>query len=99
MGTGRSSLEMQRTCSSARGLLMRFGPFLSTILIAGTAAGAWYWLQDPSSQSGAAPRSDGRRGVQRDGPVPVTVASVQKETVPVYREGIGNVQALYTVTV
>jgi multidrug efflux system membrane fusion protein len=78
---------------------MRFGPLLSTILIAGTAAGAWYWLQDASPQSGAAPRSDGRRGAQRDGPVPVTVASVQKETVPVYREGIGNVQALYTVTV
>jgi membrane fusion protein, multidrug efflux system len=78
---------------------MRFGALLSTILIAGTAAGAWYWLQDPSAQSGATQRSDGRRGVQRDGPVPVTVASVQKETVPVYREGIGNVQALYTVTV
>jgi multidrug efflux system membrane fusion protein len=78
---------------------MRFGPLLSTILIAGTAAGAWYWLQDPPTQSSTPLRSDGRRGVQRDGPVPVTVASVQKETVPVYREGIGNVQALYTVTV
>src|SRR5262245_15920651 len=78
---------------------MRYGPFLSVILIAGTAAGAWYWLQDAPSQSDAAPRRDGRRGTQRDGPVPVTVARVEKETVPVYREGIGNVQALYTVTV
>src|SRR5215471_14565691 len=78
---------------------MRYGPFLSFILIAGTAAGAWYWLQDVPSPSGAGPRGDGRRGAQREGPVPVTVATVRKDTVPVYREGIGNVQALYTVTV
>ena len=78
---------------------MRFGPFLSVILIAGTAGGAWYWLQDVPSPTGAGPRGDGRRGAQRDGPVPVTVATVRKDTVPVYREGIGNVQALYTVTV
>src|SRR5215475_1672904 len=78
---------------------MRYGPFLSVILIAGTAAGTWYWLQDVPSPSGAGPRGDGRRGAQRDGPVPVTVATVRKDTVPVYREGIGNVQALYTVTV
>jgi multidrug efflux system membrane fusion protein len=76
---------------------MRYGPFLSVILIAGTAAGAWYWLQD--APSGGGPRGEGRRGAQRDGPVPVTIATVQKDTVPVYREGIGNVQALYTVTV
>src|SRR5215468_12579477 len=78
---------------------MRYGPFLSLFLIAGTAAGAWVWLQDLPSPSGAGPRGDSRRGPQRDGPVPVTVATVRKDTVPVYREGIGNVQALYTVTV
>jgi multidrug efflux system membrane fusion protein len=78
---------------------MRYGPFLSVILIAGTAVGAYYWLQDVHSLSGPGARGDGRRGAQRDGPVPVTVATVQKDTVPVYREGIGNVQALYTVTV
>ena len=78
---------------------MRYGPFLSVILIAGTAVGAWYWLQEVPSVSSAGPRGEGRRGAQRDGPVPVTVAIVQKDTVPVYREGIGNVQALNTVTV
>jgi multidrug efflux system membrane fusion protein len=31
--------------------------------------------------------------------VPVTVEPVRKDTVPVFREGIGNVQALYSVTV
>src|SRR5215471_11919690 len=77
---------------------MRYGPLLSVILLAGAAAGAFYWLEDVSSPSGGAPR-EGRHGAPRDGPVPVTVASVRKETVPVYREGIGNVQALYTVTV
>jgi multidrug efflux system membrane fusion protein len=75
---------------------MRYGPFLSVIVIAGTAAGAWYWLQDVPA---AGPSGAGRRGAPRDGPVPVTVATVRKGTVPVYREGIGNVQALYTVTV
>ena len=78
---------------------MRYGPFLSVILLAGAAAGAWYWLEDVSSPSGGPPRGDWRRGAQRDGPIPVTVATVRKESVPVYREGIGNVQALYTVTV
>src|SRR5215813_13683878 len=78
---------------------MRYRPFLSLFLIAGTAAGAWVWLQDVPSPSGAGPRGDSRRGPQRDGPVPVTLATVRKDTVPVYREGIGNVQALYTVTV
>src|SRR6516165_1054228 len=78
---------------------MRYGPFLSVILIAGTAVGAWYWLQDAPSVSSTGPRGEGRRGAQRDGPVPVTVQTVQRQTIPVYREGIGNVQALYTVTV
>jgi multidrug efflux system membrane fusion protein len=74
---------------------MRFGPFLSIVLIGGTAAGAWHWLPEISSQPGGV----ARRGTQRDGPVPVTVQTVQRQTIPVYREGIGNVQALYTVTV
>jgi multidrug efflux system membrane fusion protein len=75
---------------------MRYGPVLTVTLVACVAAAGWYWLKQAPAPT-QAPQS--RRGAQRDGPVPVTVETVKKETVPVYREGIGNVQALYTVTV
>jgi multidrug efflux system membrane fusion protein len=78
---------------------MRFGPLLTVIFIAGAAAAGWYWLNDEPLQSEAPRRGEGRRSVPRDTPVPVTVEAVKLATVPVYREGIGNVQALYTVTV
>lgn len=40
----------------------------------------------------------GGRGAGPVGPVPVAVAAVQQQNVPVYLEGLGNVQAYYTVT-
>ena len=78
---------------------MRFGPLLTVIFIAGAAAAGWHWLNDEPLQSEAPRRGEGRRSVPRDTPVPVAVEAVKLATVPVYREGIGNVQALYTVTV
>jgi membrane fusion protein, multidrug efflux system len=78
---------------------MRYGSLLTFAILASAAAGGWYWLADLPPQRSPPPRGEGRRGAQRDGPVPVTIEAVKKETVPVYREGIGNVQALYTVTV
>jgi multidrug efflux system membrane fusion protein len=78
---------------------MRYGPVLSIAILAAAAAAGWYWLKDAPSQGAPPSRAEGRRAAQRDGPVPVTVETVKKETVPVYREGIGNVQALYAVTV
>jgi multidrug efflux system membrane fusion protein len=78
---------------------MRYGRLFAVVLLAGAGAGGWHWLADPASQQAGAPRKESRRVAQRVGPVPVTVAEVRKETVPVYREGIGNVLALYTVTV
>ena len=81
---------------------MRFGSILTTaVLIAGAGAAYWY-LFTTGAQSPKAPttRAEGRRAAKRDsGPVPVTVEVVKQETVPVYRDGIGNVQALFTVTV
>lgn len=48
-------------------------------------------------------RQGGRRGApggfDASRPVPVAVAPVQQQNVPVYLEGLGNVQAYYTVTV
>jgi multidrug efflux system membrane fusion protein len=78
---------------------MRYGPLCIIALLACAGATGWYWLKDAYSEAVPAPRKEGRRSGQRDGPAPVTVAAVRKETVPVYRQGIGNVQALYTVTV
>jgi membrane fusion protein, multidrug efflux system len=69
---------------------------IALVVIVGGGAAGGYWLQEPTP---TAPRAEGRRSAQRDGPAPVTVALVRQQTVPVYRQGIGNVQALYTVTV
>lgn len=41
----------------------------------------------------------GAAGFDASRPVPVAVAPVQQQNVPVYLEGLGNVQAYYTVTV
>ena len=76
---------------------MRFGAVLVVLLIGGATAA--YWAKDYLPQDAPAPRVERRRSAPPDGPVPVTVETVKRETVPVYREGIGNVQALYTVTV
>ena len=55
----------------------------------------------PAASQGQS-RSGGRRGGaggDASRPVPVTVAPVKQQDVPVYLEGLGNVQAYYTVTV
>src|SRR6476661_5271747 len=78
---------------------MRLGPVLTILLLAGASGVGWYELKDTPAQEPPPSRGAGRRAAQRDSLVPVTVETVTKETVPVYREGIGNVQALSTVTV
>jgi multidrug efflux system membrane fusion protein len=49
---------------------------------------AWLWLRPRATTAGNAPA-----------PVAVDVATVQQADVPVYLEGLGTVQAFYTVTV
>ena len=49
---------------------------------------AWLWLRPKATTAGNAPP-----------PVAVDVATVQQADVPVYLEGLGTVQAFYTVTV
>jgi membrane fusion protein, multidrug efflux system len=78
---------------------MRLGPVVTILLLAATGVVGWYGLTDAPVQDPPPSRGAGRRAAQRDSVVPVTVETVKKETVPVYREGIGNVQALSTVTV
>lgn len=62
-------------------------------------AGGWYYWSQPAGPAGEASRSSGRRGGGADGPVTVLVAPVEKKSIPVYREGIGNIQASALVTV
>ena len=50
--------------------------------------GAWYWLAHKSAPAAKAPPA-----------IPVDVATVERKDVPVYLEGLGTVQAFYTVTV
>src|SRR5499433_756256 len=78
---------------------MRLGPALTIVILAAASVAGWYWLKDTPAQEATPSRGAGRRAALKDGVVPVTVETVKKQTVPVYREGIGNVQALSTVTV
>jgi membrane fusion protein, multidrug efflux system len=54
-----------------------------------------------ASPAQAQGQQGGRRGGAGDAnrPVPVSVAPVEQRNVPVYLEGLGNVQAYYTVTI
>jgi len=78
---------------------MRYGSLLVALLIAGAGAGTWYWIKSAPAPQQAAPGGFGKRGAMRVGVVPVSVEAVRKGDVPVYRDGIGNVQSLLTVTV
>jgi multidrug efflux system membrane fusion protein len=58
---------------------------------------------NPSTSAQGQSRAGGGRhgasGADASHPVPVSVSPVQQQDVPVYLEGLGNVQAYYTVTV
>ena len=80
---------------------MRYGPLLTALVLLGGGAAAWVWLKQTPVAQEAGPRGGpgGRRFGPSDAAVPVTVAPVRSENVPVYREGIGNVVAINGVTV
>lgn len=86
---------------------MRFGPMIALLIVAGAGYGAWRWIesQPTPAEQGAGPAGGGRGGgrgrfaQQRGGVTPVSVEPVRLETVPIVREGIGNMQARQTVTV
>ncbi len=83
----------------SRYLPARYGTILAIALLAGVAVAGWYWLGQSPKPAATDNRGGGRRGGPAVGPVPVSVAMVRSETVPVYRQGIGNVVALNNVTV
>jgi multidrug efflux system membrane fusion protein len=62
---------------------------ISVAVIATAAAGAWYLASGPASV-----RTTGSAGPAA---VPVSVATVAKQDVPIYLTGLGTVQAMYTV--
>jgi multidrug efflux system membrane fusion protein len=70
--------------SSARQPHWRAAGAVTVLLI----LGAWYWLAHKSAPAAKAPPA-----------IPVDVATVERKDVPVYLEGLGTVQAFYTVTV
>ena len=75
------------------------------VLIVAGAGGyyAWRSTKGPDTVAGAgAPRGGGggrRGGNGGGGTVPVVVATVAKQNLPLYLDGLGSVQAFYTVTV
>ncbi len=92
---------------------MRLTPGLAALLLFVGAPALGYYLvkgrdtQPTSATSQRAPGGfpgggsggGGKRGFQTEGPAPVALGRVTKQSVPVYREGIGNVQSLAAVTV
>lgn len=84
---------------------MKFGRFVFWMLVLAAAAGGgwWWYVQNVEGQKTETARQPGRRGRGGGGDpdevVTVTAALVRQQTVPVLREGIGNVQANALVTV
>lgn len=85
---------------------------LVVVLIAAVAFAAWDWLSPyvmpylgpligTSQQSASAPRGGPgmRRAPGRDAAVPVLAVAAERRDVPVFRDGIGNVQAYAAITV
>src|SRR5215470_3967205 len=64
---------------------------IATCLAAFAAGGAGYWYWGQGSAGANAARAPARAGV------PVTVAIVQRQDVPIYLSGLGTVQASFTV--
>ncbi len=89
---------------------MRYGPLVAVVLLASVGGAGWIWSKgwpgvasmptsDAGKGTGGGGGGGGRRFAASDGPVPITVATVKSETVPVYMEGIGNVVSINTITV
>ena len=79
---------------------MRLLPIITAIALVGTGVAGWYWAKAPPPTGASTQRADRRKGPPRgDNAVPVVVAKVAIQTVSVYRDGIGTVQSLATVTV
>jgi membrane fusion protein, multidrug efflux system len=85
---------------------MRYLSIAIILLLIGGAGWAGYQLlmkqPDPSQSSrgpGGPGGPGGRRSMRADGPAPVALTKAVKQSLPVYREGIGNVQALATITI
>ena len=68
---------------------LRIGTVLTCLAIVATGAAYWYWSQGPSPARAARPsaRAD----------VPVSIAIVSRQDVPIYLTGLGTVQASFTV--
>lgn len=82
---------------------MKVGKVLAVLLVLGAAGGGGYYYWSQQQGDAASPtrpnRPGGRRGGGGDGPVAVLATAVQAKNVPIYRDGIGNIQAYALVTV
>lgn len=73
------------------------------ILAGGGGYYAWHSTQGQTVAGAGAPRAGGGGGGRRGnggggGAVPVVVATVARQNLPIYLDGLGSVQAFYTVT-
>src|SRR5690349_1083751 len=93
-GEAGTGVPLRRAGST---MVIRIGPIVTVVFILGLGAiGAW-WIKTPAGQASYEPTKK-KLGVSGDA-VPVTVAVAARDSVSVYRQGIGTVQALNTLTV
>src|SRR5579862_4617336 len=67
-------------------------------IVAGGGYYAWHSTQGQTVAGAGAPRGKGGRANQGGGTVPVVVATVARQNLPLYLDGLGSVSAFYTVT-
>ncbi|HEY3845610.1 MAG TPA: efflux RND transporter periplasmic adaptor subunit [Acetobacteraceae bacterium] len=65
-------------------------PLACILLIAAVAAALWFWPATTNNQA---------KDRFANEPIPVLVATATKRDVPIYLDGLGTVQAFYTVTI
>jgi len=95
----RNPFRNRKTPTQATLLTIRI--IFLLILIAAAIIGYWLWLHNKHVQSEAAPSSAsahaGDKGAGR--PTPVIAIKVRRGDIGVYKDGLGSVTPIYTVTV
>ena len=77
---------------------LRWGTLVGLIVVVGVIGLGGYWVKHRRAAQAGSSGAPGQRG-PGSGPVPVVAGMASQKDVPIYLDGLGNVQAFNTVTV